>query len=86
MNLACTNQLMILIQGNRFKFREIEKQLFSEYYELNEHLEKVEKRKTEANRNELKLMGDELKRALDKTLLKHGEFHNYVATQLSRLE
>ena len=59
---------------------------FEQDYELNYHLEKVNKRQTQFNRNTLKLMGGELKLKLNKTLLKHYEFHAYVMTQLSRLE
>lgn len=59
---------------------------FEQDYELNYHLGKVNKRLTQLNRNILKEMGEELKRKLNKTLLKHYEFHDYVKTQLSRLE
>ena len=59
---------------------------FSEEYELNYHLKKVNKRQTIANRAELVKMGDELKTSLDKRVLNHGEFHDYVKTQLYRLE
>ncbi|MEG3617527.1 hypothetical protein V5T82_03570 [Magnetovibrio sp. PR-2] len=59
---------------------------FSEDHELNYHLGKVGKRQTEANRDELKKMGDELKAKLDKTRLKHGEFHAYVNENKDRLE
>lgn len=59
---------------------------FSEDHELNYHLTKVGKRQTESNRDELKVMGKELKNQLGKTMLKHGEFHEYVKKQKHRLE
>ncbi|MDV2963869.1 hypothetical protein RU080_19235 [Shewanella algae] len=59
---------------------------FSEDYELNYHLEKVDKRQTEDNRNMLRTMGDELKAALNKILLLHVEFHPYVSQQKHRLD
>jgi len=59
---------------------------FSEAHELNYHLKKVDKRETEANREILKTMGDELKKALNKTRLKHSEFHPYVVKNKNRLE
>lgn len=59
---------------------------FSEDYELNYHLRKVDKRETEKNRSTLKIMGDELKKKLNKTRLQHGEFHDYVKGQKTRLE
>ena len=59
---------------------------FSEDYELNDHLKKAGKRQTERNRAILKVMGDELKKKLDKTRLKHDEFDTYISEQKSRLE
>lgn len=59
---------------------------FSEDYELNYHLKKVDKRQTEENRDGLKVMGKELKTKLNKSRLQHGEFHTYISTQKSRLE
>lgn len=59
---------------------------FSEDYELNYHLRKVNKRETEKNRQTLRVMGDELKRRLAKHFLTHSEFHQYVLTQLYRLD
>ncbi|WP_350654182.1 hypothetical protein [Pseudoalteromonas sp. D48-MNA-CIBAN-0056] len=59
---------------------------FSEDYELNYHLKKVDKRQTEKNRDTLKDMGKELKKATGKTRLQHGEFHSYVLKNKSRLD
>ncbi len=59
---------------------------FSEDYELNYHLRKVDKRQTETNRSILRDMGGELKRITGKARLQHGEFHSYVSTQTFRLE
>ncbi|MAL39561.1 hypothetical protein [Thalassospira sp.] len=59
---------------------------FSEDYELNYHLDKVDKRQTKGNREILKDMGAELKKVLDKTMLTHAEFHPYVSKQKYRLE
>lgn len=58
---------------------------FSEDYELNYHLRKVQKQESAANRATLQVMGTELKTRLNKTYLTHGEFHAYIKTQLSRL-
>lgn len=58
---------------------------FSQDHELNYHLRKVNKSQSIANRAELRKMGDELKKALNKTYLTHAEFHQYVKTQLHRL-
>lgn len=58
---------------------------FSEDYELDYHLGKVNKQQTQANRITLRTMGAELKTRLGKTLLTHAEFHNYIQTQLHRL-
>ena len=59
---------------------------FSQDYELNYHLKKVNKRETENNRITLKAMGDELKASLSKSRLTHDEFHPYVVSQKDRLE
>lgn len=59
---------------------------FSEDHELNYHLRKVNKRQTEENRKTLKSMGNELKTATGKSRLTHDEFHEYIKTQLDRLE
>ncbi|MFP1815305.1 hypothetical protein ACLEC2_05720 [Lonsdalea quercina] len=59
---------------------------FSEDYELNYHLRKVNKRETERNRSALGDMGTELKKRLDKSRVTHSEFHAYILTQLNRLE
>jgi hypothetical protein len=59
---------------------------FSEDYELNYHLNKVDKRQTESNRNLLKVMGNELKTKTGKARLRHDEFHPYVKQEKSRLE
>lgn len=59
---------------------------FSEDYELNHRLRKVDKRQTESNRETLKVMGKELKASTGKARLQHGEFHTYVSKQKARLE
>lgn len=58
---------------------------FSQEHELNYHLKKVNKSQSASNRATLVTMGNELKKALNKTLLTHIEFHAYVKTQLHRL-
>ncbi|EAQ8164015.1 hypothetical protein FTZ77_20150 [Salmonella enterica] len=58
---------------------------FSEDYELNYHLRKVNKQESTANRAALRTMGTELKARLDKTYLTHAEFHACIQTQLYRL-
>lgn len=58
---------------------------FSEDYELNYHLHKVNKQESISNRATLRTMGVELKSLLNKTLLTHAEFHAYILTQLRRL-
>lgn len=59
---------------------------FSEEYELNYHLRKVDKQQSISNRDTLRKMGVELKSGLNKTFLTHAEFHTYVRTQLHRLD
>ncbi|BDU41052.1 hypothetical protein [Vibrio nigripulchritudo] len=59
---------------------------FSQDHELNHHLKKVNKRQTQENRNELKKMGDELKKSTGKTRIKHGEFNRYIRNNLYRLD
>jgi len=59
---------------------------FSQDHELNYHLRKVDKRETQKNRDELVVMGNELKDDLDARFLKHGEFHEYVVANKDRLE
>ncbi|EBI7664402.1 hypothetical protein BWL79_25555 [Salmonella enterica] len=58
---------------------------FSEDYELNYHLRKVNKQESATNRATLRKMGIELKSHLNKTYLTHAEFHAYIQTQLHRL-
>lgn len=58
---------------------------FSEDYELNYHLRKVNKQESIANRATLRTMSAELKARLGKTFLTHQEFHAYILTQLHRL-
>ncbi|EBB5751499.1 hypothetical protein AAC31_23380 [Salmonella enterica subsp. enterica serovar Enteritidis] len=58
---------------------------FSEDYELDYHLRKVNKQESAANRTTLRTMGTELKARLNKTYLTHAEFHTYIQTQLYRL-
>ena len=59
---------------------------FSQDHEMNYILRKLNKRQTEANREKLRTMGGELKQALGKTRLTHGEFHTYIQKNLHRLE
>lgn len=59
---------------------------FSEDYELNYHLKKVDKSQSKDNRATLIEMGKERKAELGKTVLTHEVFHAYVKTQLSRLD
>ena len=59
---------------------------FSEPHELNRHLRKVDKSQSQKNRDTLVVMGKELKAKTGKSRLKHGEFHEYVKTQLRRLD
>lgn len=59
---------------------------FSQDHELNRHLQNVQKRKTEKNRDTLRVMGDELKSELDKKMLTHEEFHPYVIDNRDRLD
>ncbi|MDR5875121.1 hypothetical protein [Vreelandella gomseomensis] len=59
---------------------------FSEDHEMDYILQKFEQRQTEDNREELRAMGVELKRALKKERLMHIEFHPYVENNLFRLE
>ena len=58
---------------------------FSEDYELDYHLRKVNKQQTSDNRATLGTMGAELKARLGKPFLTHAEFHTYILTQLHRL-
>ncbi|WP_239954997.1 hypothetical protein [Pantoea sp. Z09] len=58
---------------------------FSEDYELDYHLRKVNKLQTQANRSALRAMGAELKARSGKTFLTHAEFHTYILSQLHRL-
>lgn len=58
---------------------------FSEDYELDYHLRKVNKQQTQANRSTLHAMGAELKARSGKTFLTHAEFHTYILSQLHRL-
>lgn len=59
---------------------------FSQDYELNYHLRKVNKRETESNRATLRTMGDELKKLLNKNRLTHSEFSAYINKNLNRLD
>jgi hypothetical protein len=58
---------------------------FSEDYELNYHLRKVNKQVSVTNRATLRTMGAELKKILNKTFLTHAELHAYIKKQLHRL-
>lgn len=59
---------------------------FSEDYELNYRLRRVDKRQTDSNRQTLRTMGGELKQISGKSRLTHGEFHEYVSNRKYRLE
>lgn len=59
---------------------------FSEKYELNYHLKKVNKAQSQNNRDTLVVMGNELKKELDVTMVTHKQFHDYVKNNLERLE
>lgn len=59
---------------------------FSQDYELNYHLKKVDKRQTEDNRNELREMGKEIKKALNALYVRHDVFHEYIKKNLHRLD
>lgn len=59
---------------------------FSQDHEMNYHLKKVDKRQTESNRDTLRSLGGDLKVALSKSRLTHGEFHPYVNSNSYRLE
>lgn len=59
---------------------------FSEDYELNHHLKKLNKRQTEENRNKLRSLGSELKTQESKPRLKHGELHSYASRKSSKLD
>lgn len=59
---------------------------FSQDHEMNYILRKFDKRQTEGNRAQLRIMGNELKELLGKSRLTHGEFHPYVQRNLHRLE
>lgn len=59
---------------------------FSEPYELNRHLKKVGKRQTQENRDKLKDIGDETKKALDKTRLRHEELAASIAKNKKQLD
>lgn len=59
---------------------------FSQEHELNYRLRRVDKRQTQKNRDTLITLGKELKASTGKARLTHGEFHEYVLTQLYRLD
>ncbi len=59
---------------------------FSQEHELNYILKKFDKRQTQSNRNILVGIGESVKASTGKSILKHGEFHPYVKSKLSRLE
>lgn len=59
---------------------------FSEDYEMNYILRKFNKSQSLGNRSQLRKMGDECKRSLGVSRLKHSQFHPYVQKNLSRLD
>ncbi|HDZ3730316.1 TPA: hypothetical protein RSW61_001914 [Vibrio harveyi] len=59
---------------------------FSEDYELNRHLKKAGKRQTKENREELKKIGDQAKKKLDKTRLKHEELEDAIDKNKGKLD
>ncbi|SQI41577.1 Uncharacterised protein [Leminorella richardii] len=58
---------------------------FSEDYELDYHLLKVDKQKSEVNRMTLRIMGNELKKRLGVTRITHKQIHDDILGQLNRL-
>lgn len=56
---------------------------FSEDYELNYHLKKVNKSQSIANRSTLVTMGNELKTLLSVTFLTHKQFHEYISKSVN---
>ncbi|GKX54279.1 hypothetical protein SOASR030_03910 [Leminorella grimontii] len=58
---------------------------FSEDYELDYHLRKAEKQKSEVNRMTLRIMGNELKKRLDAQRVTHEQLHGYIVEQPYRL-
>ncbi|ENN9981070.1 hypothetical protein ACAS46_002729 [Vibrio vulnificus] len=59
---------------------------FREDYELNRHLKKAGKRQTKENREELKNIGDQAKKELDKTRLKHEELEAAIDKNKDKLD
>lgn len=59
---------------------------FSEDYELNRHLKKADRRQTKENRDILKGIGNQVKKELDKTRLKHEELEEGIAKYKRRLD
>lgn len=57
-----------------------------EYYELDNHLEKVNKSESKANRAKLTKLGDLIKDISGKSMLKHEEFGPFVALMAEGLE
>lgn len=58
---------------------------FSEDYELDYHLRKVNKQQSITNRATLRIMGTELKTALQVTYVTHAQFHSYILKNTHRL-
>jgi hypothetical protein len=58
---------------------------FSQEHELNYHLRKVNKAESSANRTTLVTMGEELKRKQGSHYVTHGQFHEYIKSNLYRL-
>lgn len=59
---------------------------FSEDYELNHHLRKLEKRQTQDNRDVLKKIGDDTKKSNNSPRLKHSEFEASIKKNLNKLD
>ena len=59
---------------------------FSEDYELNYRLRVNDLRQTEENRTALIQLGDELKAALNKARITHGELQNVMPGNMGRFQ
>ena len=59
---------------------------FSEDYELNHHLRKLDKRQTQDNRDILKKIGDDTKKANNSPRLKHSEFEASIKKNKTKLD
>ncbi|WP_207953569.1 hypothetical protein [Vreelandella lionensis] len=59
---------------------------FSEDYELNHALKKLDKRQTKENRERLIDIGNNMKASTGKKRLQHGELREYAKTKAKSLE